>query len=315
MAYKFQSLFYWKYLSDDFCTSIISGAWLCFNPCFIGSIFQTLHSYSLSILYVSGFNPCFIGSIFQTLLLRPFRLNSLRFNPCFIGSIFQTGWPFCVLAHQTRFQSLFYWKYLSDPCSFLCPAPKFNCFNPCFIGSIFQTGFINTYRIEARMFQSLFYWKYLSDGYEDFHFALLFLVSILVLLEVSFRQRQRWLRRNNYWLCFNPCFIGSIFQTVITTSATAHWIVFQSLFYWKYLSDLKAEGDEFDKMWSFNPCFIGSIFQTNDGDEDSNAVFKFQSLFYWKYLSDLSERNQWSADKEFQSLFYWKYLSDTGSVP
>ncbi len=62
------------------------------------------------------------------------------------------------------FQSLFYWKYLSDPITGIWYSP-----------AIF-------------LFQSLFYWKYLSD-------------LVLLLLK-------RW-----YYTCFNPCFIGSIFQT------------------------------------------------------------------------------------------------------
>ncbi len=62
--------------------------------------------------------------------------------------------------------------------------------------------------------------------------------------------------------------------------------VFQSLFYWKYLSDFSLE-----------PCDLGFLLW-------------FQSLFYWKYLSDIRKTDKGYQVLRFQSLFYWKYLSD-----
>ncbi len=110
-----------------------------FNPCFIGSIFQTFVLRRENIVFKS-FNPCFIGSIFQTGTTSWSADDSRHgFNPCFIGSIFQTS------------QKVFSF-FLRES------------FNPCFIGSIFQTLCRMLTQSFFSRFQSLFYWKYLSDG-------------------------------------------------------------------------------------------------------------------------------------------------------
>ena len=110
----FQSLFYWKYLSDDTDLTSLSVLARCFNPCFIGSIFQTPNQASLAV-------------------------PQARFNPCFIGSIFQTADVDKDNITATLFQSLFYWKYLSDVLGLQSGDKESASFNPCFIGSIFQT--------------------------------------------------------------------------------------------------------------------------------------------------------------------------------
>jgi hypothetical protein len=91
-------------------------------------------------------------------------------------------------------------------------------------------------------------------------------VSILVLLEVSFRQMHS-VRFSHRRRRFNPCFIGSIFQTVGVVCKRPLVVLFQSLFYWKYLSDL---------FFSRLRCSLNL----------------FQSLFYWKYLSDQKPHHQ-----------------------
>ena len=156
----------------------------------------------------------------------------------------------------------------------------------------------------------MFYWKYLSDKFVDAVFVCFFCVSILVLLEVSFRHTHgKILQKGGE--SFNPCFIGSIFQTFSIAFLRKALFQFQSLFYWKYLSDtgFKVIRNFIDAM--------------------------FQSLFYWKYLSDATLYNprfpycdvsilvllevsfrqdifDYLEYEEvvFQSLFYWKYLSD-----
>ena len=62
-----------------------------FNPCFNGSIFQTVQLLINKVEKLEGFNPCFNGSIFQTNLYGHWIGSiSVSFNPCFNGSIFQT---------------------------------------------------------------------------------------------------------------------------------------------------------------------------------------------------------------------------------
>ena len=81
------------------------------------------------------------------------------------------------------------------------------------------------------------------------------LVSILVLMEVSFRLQHGHLLPTQT-LGFNPCFNGSIFQTAVI-------IVFVAI--------VGA---------SFNPCFNGSIFQTYEHKIiDRKEYDAFQSLF------------------------------------
>ena len=84
-------------------------------------------------------------------------------------------------------------------------SPTANCFNPCFNGSIFQTECITAPQ------------KGICS------------VSILVLMEVSFRQEMS----SNEVLeetGFNPCFNGSIFQTRYIIPKSTRISLFQSLF-------------------------------------------------------------------------------------
>ena len=134
-------------------------------------------------------------------------------------------------------------------------------FNPCFIGSSFQTFFCSSRHTFSLRFQSLFYWKQLSDlGYHK-RLCRSSKVSILVLLEVAFR-RPKSSRKIQHPSGFNPCFIGSSFQTRPPTLTVIGSIRFQSLFYWKQLSDTNIV---------FYLCYV---------------IKQFQSLFYWKQLSD-----------------------------
>ena len=79
-------------------------------------------------------------------------------------------------------------------------------------------------------------------------------VSILVLMEVSFRLLEFHLLFGLLY-SFNPCFNGSIFQTLEKRAPHA------------VLSS------------RFNPCFNGSIFQTIMIEKDNGRKSMFQSLF------------------------------------
>ena len=59
-------------------------------------------------------------------------------------------------------------------------------------------------------------------------------VSILVLLEVSLRQPSMSPKIFGIF-CFNPCFIGSISEASPALQKVVTVDLFQSLFYWKYL--------------------------------------------------------------------------------
>jgi len=303
----FQSLFLWKYLSDP-SSSLRAFSPSSFNPCFYGSIFLTRLRTTTLYTWFAGFNPCFYGSIFLTRQNNAYHVN------------------------LPMFQSLFLWKYLSDP----------------------NTSDITS---STSVFQSLFLWKYLSDSAIFGVRIYQVLVSILVFMEVSFWR----FRRGSHPLpprCFNPCFYGSIFLTHQNWHGYAVFTKFQSLFLWKYLSDclcgeVATSIIRFQSLFlwkylsdgsvraipcrpcpvsilvfmevsfwpvkldniipmpqSFNPCFYGSIFLTQKNRFPSLSRPRFQSLFLWKYLSDWSRTQKKRKEARFQSLFLWKYLSD-----
>mgnify|MGYP006980370957 CR=1 FL=1 len=139
------------------------------------------------------------------------------------------------------FQSLFYWKYLSD--SVLCR----HCIHHLFVSILvllevsFRRRRHHHEETSGDEFQSLFYWKYLSDKVLRFY------------LSVSFN-------------CFNPCFIGSIFQTPCCFRSSVFRICVSILVLLE-VSFRPFVGMRVKKQLScFNPCFIGSIFQTKNGN-------------------------------------------------
>ncbi len=307
----FQSLFYWKYLSDQPCFCMRLLAVKCFNPCFIGSIFQTCtgeknpyeRSEFQSLFYwkylsdyktTKGTNVPFLVSIL-VLLEVSFRLREATHRA---GSL---RW----------FQSLFYWKYLSDTAGSARKVRASAVSILVLLEVSFRPRLHSLRTFSTSQFQSLFYWKYLSDDSDSCRCDADDEVSILVLLEVSFRR-------------------------ATVEVAIAGGDMFQSLFYWKYLSDFYRHIllplqiqvsilvllEVSFRLWTvaavdvllagFNPCFIGSIFQTQFEIAMSYYLLLFQSLFYWKYLSDLFRIRRLAPclRLQFQSLFYWKYLSD-----
>ena len=127
------------------------------------------------------------------------------------------------------------------------------CFNPCFNGSIFQTWRVAHIRSYEAGFNPCFNGSIFQTFYRLFWHFLGSYVSILVLMEVSFRLlplKQRSfttvvsilvLMEVSFRLfglkkviilpfSFNPCFNGSIFQTSTNALFFENTAVFQSLF-------------------------------------------------------------------------------------
>ena len=185
---EFQSLFYWKYLSDYFCPQCLQPGKGSFNPCFIGSIFQTSRLVIDDPICLLGFNPCFIGSIFQTMGKAQSRMQRYRVSILVLLEV--SFRPLLKIYNDAEklFQSLFYWKYLSDFIRPITATGFLICFNPCFIGSIFQTGRgPDLYDCFGLGFNPCFIGS-IFQTYLGYRIYDLFrLVSILVLLEVSFR--------------------------------------------------------------------------------------------------------------------------------
>ena len=138
---------------------------MCFNPCFNGSIFQTVgHIFHMWIQDIR-FNPCFNGSIFQTGRRRPWR----------------DGWRSVsiLVLMEVSFRLLLngelpLWKV---------------CFNPCFNGSIFQTSVGWLLLLVSSVVSILVLMEVSFRLGHVFHRWIQdILVSILVLMEVSFRQ-------------------------------------------------------------------------------------------------------------------------------
>ena len=103
-------------------------------------------------------------------------------------------------------------------------------------------------------FQSLFSWKYLLEGTG---------------VEC----------RHPIYKSFNPCFRGSISQSISDTSYISFSHKFQSLFSWKYLLELISMKVHCFHPVGFNPCFRGSISQSDAENLIQQAVTCFNPCF------------------------------------
>ena len=114
---------------------------------------------------------------------------------------------------------------------------------------------------------------------------------------------------------FNPCFTGSTTSTIFPICSLIPYIMFQSLFYWKYHFNIGARSFQsryislFQSLFywkyhfncpfnhahplrkaSFNPCFTGSTTSTPFFIILIPSLESFQSLFYWKYHFNIKEK-------------------------
>ncbi len=111
--------------------------------------------------------------------------------------------------------------------------------------------------------------------------------------------------------------------------------MFQSLFYWIFLSEPQPVDPAATSVMGFNPCSIGFSFRSRGFVHLRIGQCQFQSLFYWIFLSERSfyYQHRWPAyvsilvlldfpfgalipfclyrkSRMFQSLFYWIFLSE-----
>ena len=186
-------------------------------------------------------------------------LPTISFNPCFSGYGIQAVKRPGGLSIHGKFQSLFFWIWNSD---ILRARSRDLC----------------------QKFQSLFFWIWNSDSISGFIKLILLYVSILVFLDMEFRQDRTRPGASPGWVsilvfldmefrldfekvvtdfifCFNPCFSGYGIQTA------DEW------------QDKRP-----DK--SFNPCFSGYGIQTKIVHPLSDRLILFQSLFFWIWNSD-----------------------------
>ena len=152
-------------------------------------------------------------------------------------------------------------------------------FNPCFNGSIFQTQSPGLSQ-EAPDFVSILVLMEVSFRHciGEVTVGYYVGVSILVLMEVSFRLSLTTTSGHSH-RCFNPCFNGSIFQTLFK-GKQIYWINTVSILVlmevsFRPLSLLSIP----NTVKRFNPCFNGSIFQTPASHPSHPQESGFQSLF------------------------------------
>ena len=127
-------------------------------------------------------------------------------------------------------------------------------------------------------FQSLFWWICHFDP-ELSTMGLHYLyVSILVLMDLSFRRN----------------FVGFV----------SNWCLFQSLFWWICHFDRSRVAIHRAKI-SFNPCFDGFVISTLLTGLYSSINRLFQSLFWWICHFDGGEKIRVKTWGKFQSLFWW----------
>ena len=174
------------------------------------------------------FNPCFSGYGIQT---RPHQTRGvpwMGFNPCFSGYGIQTRlWKSCNWFHFL-FQSLFFWIWNSD--------------------SRWMAG-----QKTGQEFQSLFFWIWNSDKDRSPFVWSPDFVSILVFLDMEFRQFPGRFHLDSLW--------------------------FQSLFFWIWNSDWIKTSPSRATASSFNPCFSGYGIQTFVKYQQSSLLMSFNPCF------------------------------------
>ena len=92
-------------------------------------------------------------------------------------------------------------------------------------------------KADVKKFQSLFFWNGLWDGKARPVRSLYYGVSILVFLEWPLGQSNESRVRHRCFVCFNPCFSGMAFGTLVVLLECAEILRFQSLFFWNGLWD------------------------------------------------------------------------------
>ena len=109
-------------------------------------------------------------------------------------------------------------------------------------------------------------------------------VSILLLLELAFEVS---VQTKYSWLpyCFNPSSIGIGFRSSILYMVWKFECLFQSFFYWNWLSKRTAPKPPPSKVTRFNPSSIGIGFRRGIRLSRRSFVVGFQSFFYWNWLS------------------------------
>ncbi len=115
---------------------------------------------------------------------------------------------------------------------------------------------------------------------------------------------------------FNPCSIGFSFRSY--TGAGCAWlrVLFQSLFYWIFLSETPDQPAKAGFSLRFNPCSIGFSFRRyNDRYRLPKKVWvSILVLLDFPFGEGARERRK-PLILGFQSLFYWIFLSEAAPFP
>ena len=141
-------------------------------------------------------------------------------------------------------------------------------FNPCFSGSTFQTNLTGIIPVFLFSFNPCF------SGSTFQTLSLIFLFSMLDSFNPCFSGSTFQTRYKRTWEKyptdgFNPCFSGSTFQTLDRYNLHLYiFVLFQSLFFWIYLSNSTFVRSSSSSIDCFNPCFSGSTFQTGKKNKE-----------------------------------------------
>ncbi len=192
------------------------------------------------------------------------------------------------------------WRTWQRPC----------CFNPCFLGTCPQRLKAEVSDRGWTVFQSLFSWNLPSESKDLERKLPPCKVSILVFLELALREARDVLYWRGWW-GFNPCFLGTCPQSLMSCSSSLTALVFQSLFSW----NLPSESDWMDigmgTGHTFQSLFSWNLPSESDWmDIGMGTGHTFQSLFSWNLPSEGGLDPEDYTGKEFQSLFSWNLPSE-----
>ncbi len=137
------------------------------------------------------------------------------------------------------------------------------------------------------VFQSLFYWIFLSEKIGQPKAPYWCFVSILVLLDFPFGDKDT-VRRGCHGRSFNPCSIGFSFRRLhsLPLCLCVHYVSILVLLDFPFGG--AETGPGLFRCFCFNPCSIGFSFRRIAVLVISVDGGLFQSLFYWIFLSERS---------------------------
>ena len=118
-----------------------------------------------------------------------------------------------------------------------------------------------SHSIVSDLFQSLLWWICLFDHFIESILILAIVVSILVMMDLSFWHSIMKYPNKRQSICFNPCYDGFVFLTSWSLNPYISCICFNPC-YDGFVFLTGQQPSQWPDKISFNPCYDGFVFLT-----------------------------------------------------